>query len=205
MKADFILCCAILALSLNSALAATCSNIPSYTTELQLACVGSELEFFWPNYANVSTYYFCQGPANPKLASCEPATFFSYVFQKCYPCSSYIPSQACETLKTQNPPVCVPIDGSGTNPTGGPTESTEPTPIYPNTTTKSTTVTTTKTPTTTKTTTLTTETTGTAGTTSTAFPPPPSPSTANPDIPVPPTAAPTPPSIENNPPIQVIP
>ncbi|XP_075144767.1 uncharacterized protein LOC142219887 [Haematobia irritans] len=160
---------ATLALSLNSALADSCAAVPKYTTTLELTCDGDDIYYYWPNYANFSTYYGCQSPRNPVLLNCAPNTYFNYVLQTCYPCDDFILCPACESLRTQHPPICVPIDnGNSTTPVDNGNSTT---PLPTNTTQyTTTTAVTTPIPTTTTTCGTTTTTCGTTTTTTTQAP-----------------------------------
>lgn len=89
------------------AFAIVCLNTPQYQEEIipEYLCSDENYQgILWPNYANVSTYFRCQGK-NPVLEECPLYSIFTYVEQACTRCDRYIPAENCTVIRPNAKPV----------------------------------------------------------------------------------------------------
>lgn len=95
------------------AFAIVCPKIPTYEQEIipEYLCSDEKYQgILWPNYADVSTYFRCQGK-NAVLEECPLYAIFTYVEQACTRCDRYIPAEECEFIRPNTKPKeCKDID-----------------------------------------------------------------------------------------------
>lgn len=85
---------------------AFCYDLAQYTTTFVPNCKGNDVYMHWPNYKNLTSYYWCQGQYNAQLKDCAVGTYFNYYAQICTDCKSYVAAPVCEKLPFDKSNTC---------------------------------------------------------------------------------------------------
>ncbi|CAD6994242.1 unnamed protein product [Ceratitis capitata] len=127
----------LLTLTIATAVTANSCAVKVYKEKLLPKCDLQDIQIKWPNYEDQTSYYRCIAENSARLLSCPSGKVFVYVYQECRSCEDYIPAVECRNLRTQNTPICLPIDGGNNGGNGSENGGgnggvvTYPTPRYP--------------------------------------------------------------------------